>query len=82
MDYFDGLCIMQIGGTYAKPVLLPTELVIGALGKIQVIILSACFFLAIHVPVVVMSIEPRCQLNVRYNRDITLYLLQWQISGV
>lgn len=26
----------QIGGTYAKPVILPPEVAIGALGKIQV----------------------------------------------
>lgn len=27
---------LQIGGTYAKPVILPPEVAIGALGKIQV----------------------------------------------
>lgn len=30
------LCSNQIGGTYAKPVILPPEVAIGALGKIQV----------------------------------------------
>lgn len=28
--------IFQIGGTYAKPVILPPEVAIGAIGKIQV----------------------------------------------
>jgi len=38
-------CVAQIGGTYTKPVLLPTEVVIGALGKIQVsITVSPCGF--------------------------------------
>ena len=27
---------MQIGGTYAKPVILPPEVAIGAIGRIQV----------------------------------------------
>lgn len=29
-------CVTQIGGTYAKPVILPPEVAIGALGKVQV----------------------------------------------
>lgn len=34
--YEPDLCLMQIGGTYAKPIILPPEVAIGALGKIQV----------------------------------------------
>ena len=29
-------CVLQIGGTYARPVILPPEVAIGAIGKIQV----------------------------------------------
>lgn len=37
--------IFQIGGTYAKPVILPPEVAIGAIGKIQV---SAKKFISFH----------------------------------
>lgn len=33
---FEFLAFEQIGGTYAKPVILPPEVAIGALGKMQV----------------------------------------------
>ena len=31
-----GNCVFQIGGTYARPVILPPMVAIGAIGKIQV----------------------------------------------
>lgn len=34
--YFSFLFFVQIGGTYAKPVILPPEVAIGALGSIKV----------------------------------------------
>lgn len=37
--------MFQIGGTYAKPVILPPEVAIGAIGKIQV---SARKFFVFH----------------------------------
>jgi hypothetical protein len=30
------ICFLQIGGTYMKPLILPSQVAIGALGKIQV----------------------------------------------
>ena len=33
---FLGLYQLQIGGTYAKPVIMPPEVAIGAIGRLQV----------------------------------------------
>ena len=35
----------QIGGTYARPVILPPEVAIGAIGKIQVLLKTLTFML-------------------------------------
>jgi 2-oxoisovalerate dehydrogenase E2 component (dihydrolipoyl transacylase) len=38
---------LQIGGTYAKPVIMPPEVAIGAIGRVQVIFkyINADFFI-------------------------------------
>ena len=40
------LSIVQIGGTYAKAILLPNEVAIGAIGRIQVISIILLLFVS------------------------------------
>ena len=51
--------IIQIGGTYAKAILLPNEVAIGAIGRIQVMSLSFCYCLSQILTAVAQTVECR-----------------------
>lgn len=68
--YNHHLFILQIGGTYAKPVILPPEVAIGALGKIQV---CSIFLLQIIV-VFCVIFKPNKEMKTTVTFNLSLFL--------